>query len=78
MQSQREARLRPEYASLYPYLTPGAWDSAAVLTDRVVADLLGRPEGRFIIGSRVLDPAHFDFRGSEARPPATSRRRQDS
>jgi hypothetical protein len=54
------------------------WDAAAVLTDRVVADLLGRPEGRFIIGSRVLEPAHFEFRGSEARPPGTQQRREDA
>ncbi|HEY7613057.1 MAG TPA: hypothetical protein VH764_08675 [Gemmatimonadales bacterium] len=24
----REARLRPEFAGLYPYITPGAWASA--------------------------------------------------
>jgi hypothetical protein len=45
MRSQREARQQPEFAGLYPYLTAGVWESAAVLTDGVVASLLGRPEG---------------------------------
>jgi hypothetical protein len=39
----REARLRPEFAARYPYLMPGAWAPAAVLSDKVVAALLGRP-----------------------------------
>ena len=78
MRSQREARLRPEFARLYPYLTAGIWEPAAVLTDRVVASLLGRPEGKFISGERALDPAHFEFRGSEARLPGSRERREDA
>lgn len=78
MRSEREARLRPEFARLYPYLTAGLWEPAAVLTDRVVASVLGRPEGRFISGERALDPSHFDFRGSETRPAALPRRREDA
>jgi hypothetical protein len=65
MHSRREARLRPEFARDYPYLTPGVWESEAVLTDRVLASLLSRPECRFSCGQRVLDPAHFEFRVSE-------------
>jgi hypothetical protein len=68
MRSQREARLRPEFAGDYPYLTPGVWESEAVLTDRVVASLLSRPECSFSCGQRVLDPAHFEFRASETGP----------
>lgn len=64
----REARLRPEFAAQYPYLTPGVWDSAAVLADRVVANILGRPNARFISRERALDPAHFEFRGPQQRP----------
>jgi hypothetical protein len=52
--------------------------SAGVLSDRVVASVLGRPDGRFISRERALDPRHFEFRGSEARPPAGPRRREDS
>jgi hypothetical protein len=75
---QREARLRPEFAGHYPYLTPGVWDPAAVLADRVVASILGRPDGRFIRRERALDPEHFDFRGNDPRPAAEPRRREDA
>jgi hypothetical protein len=67
MVSRREARLRPEFAPLYPYLQAGEWESAAVLTDRVVASTLGRPDGLFITGERALDGEHFEFRGSDER-----------
>jgi hypothetical protein len=73
----REARLRPEFARRYPYLTPGVWEPAAVLADRVVAAILGRPDGRFISRERALDPNHFEFRGAAPRPPATAVRRED-
>jgi hypothetical protein len=72
--AEREARLRPEFIALYPYLTPGVWESAAVLADRVVANILGRPNARFISRERALDPAHFEFRGSRQRP--ANRRRE--
>ncbi len=74
----REARLRPEFTGQYPYLVPGIWESAAVLSERVVANILGRPDGRFISRERALDPDHFEFRGSEFRPPAGPRRREDA
>ena len=77
MSMGREARLRPEFAHRYPYLTPGVWQPAAVLMDRVVAHLLGRPEGRFITGERALDPEHFEFRGGESRPAAERPPRRD-
>ena len=60
----REARLRPQFAGNYPYLTPGVWELAAVLSDRVVAHILGRPDGRFISRERALDPQHFEFRAA--------------
>ena len=75
----REARLRPEYAALYPYLAAGEWQPAALATDRVIANILGRPDGRFITGERALDPAHFEFRGSPPRPvPRLPQRRDDA
>jgi hypothetical protein len=63
MPFEREARLRPEFAAQYPYLTPGRWESAEVLSDRVIASILGRPDGRFISREHALDPQHFEFRG---------------
>jgi hypothetical protein len=78
MMSRREARLRPEFAGLYPYLKAGEWESAAVLTDRVVASTLGRPDGMFITGERALDAKHFEFRGSDERQaPRLVLRRDD-
>jgi hypothetical protein len=74
----REARLRPQFAERYPYLTPGVWMPAAVLSDQVIAAILGRPEGRFISRERALDPEHFEFRGTGSRPPNASVRREDA
>jgi hypothetical protein len=58
----REARLRPEFAELYPGLRAGEWVSAAVVADRVLADALLRGMEMAIRG-RVLVAAHFEFRG---------------
>lgn len=58
----REARLRPEYAELYPGLRPGEWETAAVLADRLLADRLLRGSETALRG-RVLLDAHFEFRG---------------
>jgi hypothetical protein len=74
----REARLRPEFASWYPYLEAGKWESAAVLADRVVAHTLGRPDASFVAGERALDPEHFEFRGKQSRPRFLRNRRDDT
>jgi hypothetical protein len=60
---RREARLRQEYAHLYPGLEPGVWESAAVLADRVLACRLLLPSGGFVLSDRVLGAGHFEFRG---------------
>ena len=78
VQSRREARLRPEFAHLYPYLQAGQWECAAELTHRVVGSTLGRPDGLFIKGERALDEKHFMFRGSDERQaPRLDLRRED-
>jgi hypothetical protein len=64
---RREARLLPEHARLYPGITPGIWDSAAVLADRVLAGGLLRG-GAIGWRGRVLHDAHFEFRGGEPEP----------
>ena len=79
MKSRREARLRPEFAERYPYLIAGRWEPAAVLADRVVAHTLGRPDGRFIVAERALDPEHFEFRGWDGNARAgAAKRREDA
>lgn len=59
----RRARVRPEFASLYPEMVPGVWISAAK------AARLGRradPHERRVHGcpcARLLCEIHFEFRG---------------
>ncbi|HJR16542.1 MAG TPA: hypothetical protein VJ808_06790 [Gemmatimonadales bacterium] len=62
----REARLRPEYAFIYPTLKPGVWESAATLADRLLADCLLRGRDSALRGRLLLD-AHFEFRGGCSR-----------
>jgi hypothetical protein len=70
----REARLRPEYAELYPELVPGQWEPAARIAEVVLARYLlqqltdGPPD-------RALNETHFEFRGG-AEVPATETRRR--
>ena len=66
--SVREARLRAEFAHLYPPLEPGRWESAALLADRVVAWLLRQPNRGYVAPDRVLRSEHFDFRGGADQP----------
>jgi hypothetical protein len=59
----REARLRSEYAHVYPCLVPDVWELAAIVVDKVLAWQLQQRRG-LVDRDRVLDPRHFDFRGS--------------
>ncbi len=62
----REARLRAEFAHLYPGLDTGVWYTAATLAEHLLtrAQMMGRDDLR--TGGRVLDDAHFEFRGGAA------------
>jgi hypothetical protein len=59
----REARLKPEHAHLYPGIEPGTWQSAAVLADKALACRLLQPSCGFILTERALGGGHFEFRG---------------
>ena len=59
----REARLKPEYAELYPTLTPGQWEPAARVAEAVLARLLLLEISDAPLQDRVLPEQHFDFRG---------------
>jgi hypothetical protein len=62
----REARLRPEWADLYPGIEPDTWNVAAsvlplVLRQRVLS------EGSWEFARRIFDDDHFEFRGGRPR-----------
>lgn len=59
----REARLKPEYADLYPTLTPGQWEPAARVAEAVLARLLLLEISEAPLQDRVLQEEHFEFRG---------------
>ena len=61
----REARLRPEYAALYPAIEPGVWMPASdigrsLLLWHLTASIT--PEGE-----RLMSEEHFEFRGGAPR-----------
>jgi len=68
----REARLLEQAAHLFPGIPAGVWIQAATMADMVLAQRLRR--GECCLTSRALDPAHFEFRGTETRPPVRLRR----
>jgi hypothetical protein len=76
--ARREARLKPEFAHLYPPLEANRWESAAQMADRVVAWLLRQPGRGYTAPERVLRSEHFEFRGGERTADGgnVSRRRQ--
>lgn len=65
MNAAREACLKPEYAHLYPGLTPGTWYKAAWLSARQFAREAS--DGRASSIARMVDEAHFEFRGGRPR-----------
>jgi len=60
--SMRQARLRPEFADLYPPIEPAEWIPAAVASARMLLWQTRQP-GAASLGRRTLDPRHFEFRG---------------
>ena len=78
----RQARLKPEYANLYPGLKPGVWTPVEKVL-RQVTDLIHQDRSRsgVITGHRLLHDNHFEWRGTTARPeglPSGSTRLSDS
>ena len=75
----REARLRPEFAPLYPGLEPGAWQDATVVAEQVLSEHLLRPSPGYMLSDRVLAKEHFEFRGGDTRgrPRIARTRRTD-
>ena len=69
----REARLKREYAHLYPPLESGRWESAGAMADRMVSWLLRQHRG-YTKPDRVLRTEHFDFRNGSGASAGNSRR----
>jgi hypothetical protein len=61
--SEREARLKPEYAAEYPGMEPGRWLPAGELAKRLVERTHDRRKSGLY--TRTFDPTHFEFRGGE-------------
>ncbi len=64
--AERQARLKPQFAALYPGVAAGEWMPAWLLAELLVA-AVGRREGE--ASGRAFDPAHCEFRGGGRRPP---------
>jgi len=65
MKAEREARLKPEFAHLYPGLKPRIWYNAAWLSARQFARV--RSDGSAASIAAVLSDQHFEFRGGRPR-----------
>ena len=71
--SIREARLRPQYASLYPALEAGIWQPASAIGRQLLLWHLTAsiaPEGE-----RLMSEEHFEFRGGARRNGADTEAR---
>ncbi len=70
MPNEREARLKREFARLYPGLKPGVWYKAAWLSARQFARM--PCDGRAESMASVVNEHHFEFRGGKPwRKPKT-------
>ncbi|MBA3444984.1 MAG: hypothetical protein H0T58_09065 [Gemmatimonadales bacterium] len=59
--SIREARLRPEFADMYPAIEPGIWLPATTVGQQLLLWHLAKavaPQGE-----RLMGEEHFEFRG---------------
>ena len=61
----REARLKPEYATLYPGIQPGVWMLASAIGQQLLLWHLTAPSTPQ--GERLMTQEHFDFRGGQKR-----------
>lgn len=75
--SQRQARLRPEYAELYPGLQPDAWFPASSVSEMLIARARTR-RSTHDTAQRSLNPRHFEFRGGPDGEPRGSVRSRAS
>src|SRR5688572_15898647 len=63
----RQVRLRPQFASIYPGLDPGVWESATELAARLLSQHAVQPSPGFMLSNRILPEEHFEFQGGSPR-----------
>jgi hypothetical protein len=63
---ERQVRLQPQFAHLYPGILAGVWMPAWVMVEQVSKGPTDAGEGAT---ERPIDPRHFQFRGGKGRPP---------
>jgi len=70
----REARLKPDFATLYPGIAAGIWLPVESLL-RQVATMVheDRDEAHRVTGERLLREDHFEYRGESPRPEGLPR-----
>ena len=51
---------------MYPGLTPGRWEPASRIAEAVLANVMLHKLGDSPVPDRLLDEAHFEFRGEVA------------
>jgi hypothetical protein len=73
----REARLKVEFAELYPPLVPGIWETAAEVGAKVLLWQV-QQQGTDALNTRILDERHFEFRGGWFRGGETALRTRAS
>jgi hypothetical protein len=61
----RQARLKPEYAELYPGIEAGVWVPAADAAAQVLAMMRGASRA---FEDRVMNERHFEFQGGLPAP----------
>lgn len=61
---ERQVRLKPQYAAVYPGILAGEWVPAPVMVQRL---LVLAEEAGILPHERVCDPGHFEFRGGVGR-----------
>lgn len=61
----REARLKPEFADLYPGVQSGVWLPATVMGQQLL--LWHLTQAAMPRGERLMSEEHFDFRGGQRR-----------
>jgi hypothetical protein len=68
----RQARLKPEFAALYPGFEPGVWRPAAEAAAQLLA-MMRSANAAF--EERVMNERHFEFRGGLPAPRSHVRSR---